>query len=212
MGFGEFYSEIRSKECLLHWHEWFSFRPPCTIMSKINHLLSHNRTFVRKKRYRDFVTDRFPDKRMVILTCMDTRLTELLPKALNLRNGDAKIIKNAGAIVSHPFGSVMRSILVAVYNLKADTILVIGHHDCGMTGLKARTILKQAPKRGIRKKDIEAISRLGVNLEDWLTGFRNVRTAVKQSVMIIKTHPLLPPKVQVHGFIMHPKTGQLEKA
>lgn len=182
------------------------------MMSKINHLLSHNRTFVRKKRYRDFVTDRFPDKRMVILTCMDTRLTELLPKALNLRNGDAKIIKNAGAIVSHPFGSVMRSILVAVYNLKADTILVIGHHDCGMTGLKAGTILKQAPKRGIRKKDIEAISQLGVNLENWLTGFRNVRTGVKQSIAIIKAHPLLPPKVKVRGFIMHPKTGQLEKA
>ena len=180
-------------------------------MPKIPDLLRHNRAFVRKKGYRDFVTDRFPDKRMVILTCMDTRLTELLPKALNLRNGDAKIIKNAGAIVSHPFGSVMRSILVAVYNLKADTILVIGHHNCGMTGLKAGTILKQAPKQGVRKKDIEAISRLGVNLEEWLTGFRNVRTAVKQSVMIIKTHPLLPPKVKVHGFIMHPKTGKLEK-
>lgn len=149
---------------------------------------------------------------MVILTCMDTRLTELLPKALNLRNGDAKIIKNAGAIVSHPFGSVMRSILVAVYNLKADTILVIGHHNCGMTGLKAGTILKQAQKRGVRRKDIDSISRLGVNLEEWLTGFRNVRTAVKQSVMIIKTHPLLPPKVKVHGFIMHPKTGRIEKS
>jgi len=31
-------------------------------------------------------------------------------------------------------------------------------------------------------------------------------------VEIVKTHPLLPPKVKVHGFIMHPKTGKLEKA
>lgn len=180
-------------------------------MNKVDRILSHNRSFVRRKDYKAFVTDRFPDKRMVILTCMDTRLTELLPKALNLRNGDAKIIKNAGAIVSHPFGSVMRSILVAVYNLKADTILVIGHHNCGMTGLKAGTILKQASKRGVRKKDIESISRLGVNLEDWLTGFCNVRTGVKQSITIIKSHPLLPPKVKVYGFIIHPKTGKLEK-
>jgi carbonic anhydrase len=180
-------------------------------MKKLNDILRFNKSFVKKKGYKSFVTDRFPDKRMVILTCMDTRLTELLPKALNLRNGDAKIIKNAGAIVSHPFGSVMRSILVAVYNLKADTILVIGHHNCGMTGLKAGTILKQAPKRGIRKKDIQAISRLGVNLEEWLTGFRNVRTGVKQSIEIIKAHPLLPPKVKVYGFIIHPKTGKLEK-
>ena len=180
-------------------------------MSKVGQILLHNRSFVKKKAYKAFVTDRFPDKRMVILTCMDTRLTELLPKALTLRNGDAKIIKNAGAIVSHPFGSVMRSILVAVYNLKADTILVVGHHNCGMTGLKAGTILRQAPKRGVRKKDIEAISRLGVNLKEWLTGFRNVRTAVQQSMAIIKSHPLLPPKVKVHGFIIHPRTGKLEK-
>ena len=181
-------------------------------MNKVQQILTFNRAFVRKKGYRAFVTDRFPDKRIVILTCMDTRLTELLPKALNLRNGDAKIIKNAGAIVSHPFGSVMRSILVAVYNLKADTILVIGHHNCGMTGLKAGTILRQAPKHGIRQKDLQAISRLGINLDEWLSGFRDVRTAVKQSVSIVRHHPLLPPRVQVHGLIMHPKTGKLEKA
>ena len=51
---------------------------------------------------------------MVIISCMDTRLVELLPKAMNMRNGDVKIIKVAGAVISHPFGSIMRSILVAV--------------------------------------------------------------------------------------------------
>ena len=63
---------------------------------------------------------RYPDKKMVILSCMDTRLIELLPKAMNLKNGDAKIVKNAGAIVTQPFGNVMRSILVALYKLKAE--------------------------------------------------------------------------------------------
>ena len=75
---------------------------------------------------------------------MDTRLVELLPKAMNLHNGDAKIIKNAGAIVSHPFGSVMRSIIVAVYQLDADEVFVIGHYDCGMTGLNSEM---SSPKR-----------------------------------------------------------------
>ena len=31
--------------------------------------------------------------KMVIISCMDTRLVELLPKAMNMRNGDVKIIK-----------------------------------------------------------------------------------------------------------------------
>ena len=134
-------------------------------MKKINDLLRFNKDFVRRKAYAPFVTNRFPDKRMVILTCMDTRLVELLPKALNLRNGDAKIIKNAGAIVSHPFGSVMRSILVAIYNLKADSILVIGHHDCGMTGLSSRAVVKKAIQRGVNKKTLSTLATSGVDLE-----------------------------------------------
>ena len=48
---------------------------------------------------------------------MDTRLTELLPAALGIMNGDVKIIKNEGGVISHPFGSVIRSLMVAIYEL-----------------------------------------------------------------------------------------------
>lgn len=40
---------------------------------------------------------------------MDTRLIELLPRAMNMRAGDAKIIKTAGGIVAHPFGGAWRA-------------------------------------------------------------------------------------------------------
>lgn len=49
--------------------------------------------FVEEKQYEAYLTDKYPDKKVAILTCMDTRLVELLPRALNLCNGDAKIIK-----------------------------------------------------------------------------------------------------------------------
>ncbi|MCY9444161.1 carbonic anhydrase, partial [Bacillus spizizenii] len=42
-----------------------------------------------------YKTTKFPSKKLVIVTCMDTRLTELLPQAMGLKNGDAKIVKNA---------------------------------------------------------------------------------------------------------------------
>ena len=113
-------------------------------MSLINEILSYNKDFVETKQYQEFLTTKFPDKRMVVITCMDTRLVELLPKAMNLHNGDAKIIKNAGAIVSHPFGSLMRSIIVAVYQLEADEVFVIGHYDCGMTGLNSEVVIANA--------------------------------------------------------------------
>ena len=87
----------------------------------------------RKEQYEQYATSKFPNKRMVIITCMDTRLVELLPKALNVKNGDVKIIKNAGAVVSHPFGSITRSVLVALYQLKAEEFLVYRTPHCGMS-------------------------------------------------------------------------------
>src|SRR3954452_20877585 len=113
-------------------------------MSKLSEIIEFNDQFVASKGYEPFITDRYPDKKIVVVTCMDTRLTELLPKAMNLRNGDAMIIKVAGAIVAAPFGSVMRSILVAIYSLGAEEIYVVGHHDCGMTGLGHEVILEKA--------------------------------------------------------------------
>lgn len=83
----------------------------------IDELLAYNRAFVARRGYEKYITNKYPDKKIAILSCMDTRLTELLPAALGIRNGDVKIIKNAGAIISHPFGSVIRSLLVAIYEL-----------------------------------------------------------------------------------------------
>ncbi len=43
-----------------------------------------------------------------------------------------KIIKNAGGVVTNPFGSVIRSLLVAIIELGVEEIMVIGHTDCGV--------------------------------------------------------------------------------
>jgi carbonic anhydrase len=141
---------------------------------------------------------------------MDTRLTELLPRAMGFANGDVKLIKNAGAIVSHPFGSVMRSVLVAVYELGAEEVVVVGHRDCGMTGLSCARVLDKALQRGIPRETLSTLNNSGVNLEKWLTGFERVEDGVSQSVETIRNHPLLPRDVPVHGLIIDPETGQLD--
>ena len=79
----------------------------------ITSILAYNKEFVANKGYEPFVTSGKPDLKLAILSCMDTRLTELLPKALGLKNGDAKIIKVAGGTLLTPYDSVMRSLLVA---------------------------------------------------------------------------------------------------
>jgi len=179
-------------------------------MSNLEQILEFNRRFVENKQYEQYVTDRFPNKKMVILTCMDTRLVELLPKAMNLRNGDVKIIKNAGAIVTHPFGNIMRSILVSIYELNAGEVLVIGHRECGMTGLNPDSIIRKAMDRGISEDVIATLSHAGIDLRRWLTGFDDVEQSVINSVSIIKNHPLLPKGIPVHGLIIDPVTGKLD--
>ena len=66
----------------------------------IDELLEYNKSFVETKGYEKFMTTKYPDKKIAIVTCMDTRLIELLPAALGLKNGDVKIIKNAGGTIT----------------------------------------------------------------------------------------------------------------
>lgn len=179
-------------------------------MSRLGDILSYNEQFVQNKQYENFHTSKFPDKKIVVLSCMDTRLTELLPHALNIKNGDAKLIKNAGAIVSHPFGSVMRSILVSVYELKADEVFIVGHHDCGMKGLNSHSFLEKVTEKGVSSEVIDVLRNSGVNLDKWLTGFDTVEESVEQSVNRVKHHPLMPKEVKVHGLVIHPETGKLD--
>lgn len=178
--------------------------------NKLNEILQHNEQFVQNKDYEAYRTSRFPNKKMVVLTCMDTRLIELLPKAMNLRNGDVKLIKNAGAIVTQPFGNIMRSIIVAIYELNAEEVFVVGHHECGMTGLNAERIKQNMQQRGIHPEVMETLEHSGIHLSKWLKGFNDVRDGVENSVSIIRNHPLLPKDVPVHGLIMDPETGKLD--
>ena len=53
----------------------------------IEDILEYNKVFVKNKMYEQYKTSKYPDKKIAILTCMDTRLTELLPAALGLKTG-----------------------------------------------------------------------------------------------------------------------------
>ncbi|MGX4667667.1 beta-class carbonic anhydrase [Cerasibacillus sp. JNUCC 74] len=179
-------------------------------MSLLEDLLTHNQDFVEKKKYENYQSSKFPNKHVLILSCMDTRLVELLPKAMNIANGDAKILKTAGALVSHPFGSIMRSILVGVYELEVDEICVVGHHDCGMASVKAAQTLEKIKQRGIRQETLDTLQYSGVDFNRFFKSFDRVEDSVKHSVSTIRNHPLMPDTVPVHGLVMDPNTGKLD--
>ena len=179
-------------------------------MNKLDEILEFNKDFVENREYEKYKSSKYPDKKLVILSCMDTRLTELLPKALNLRNGDAKIVKNAGATIMHPFGSIIRSIIVAIYEFDTDEVLVIGHKNCGMSNINGKETINKIINRGVTKETIETLNNSGIDIKKWLHGFDSVEESVKESVELIKKHPLIPRDIKVHGLIMDPESGKLE--
>ncbi|MBD3109801.1 carbonic anhydrase [Bacillus sp. AGMB 02131] len=179
-------------------------------MNVLNEILAHNKQFVENKGYESFQSDKFPQKKMVIISCMDTRLVELLPKAMNFGNGDVKIIKTAGAVVSHPFGSVMRSIMIAIYSLGAEEVYVVGHHDCGMAAVSVDDVVEAMKKRDVSPDTMTILENAGIDLNVWLRGFKDVSESVENSVNVIRNHPLIPADVKIHGLVIHPTTGKLD--
>ena len=51
--------------------------------SMIDQIIAFNRTFVAQKGYEKYLTSKYPDKKLAVLSCMDTRLSigELCPRA-----------------------------------------------------------------------------------------------------------------------------------
>lgn len=177
----------------------------------IEEILKHNRNFVDNKGYEQFATSKYPDKKIAIVTCMDTRLTHLLPAALGLKNGDVKIIKNAGGTITNPFDSTMRSILVAVYELGVNEIMVIGHTGCGVQGMNSAEMLHLMKERGVSDEHITLMRHCGIDLDSWLHGFEDTPAAVTETVDLIRNHPLMPADVRTAGYIMDSATGELTK-
>ncbi len=176
----------------------------------IQEILKYNREFVASKGYERYITSKYPDKKIAIVTCMDTRLVELLPAALGIRNGDVKIIKNAGGTITNPFDSTMRSLLVAVYELGVNEIMVIGHTGCGVQGMNSEEMLHLMHGRGVSEEHISLMRHCGIDLDGWLHGFEDSHDAIRETVDLILHHPLMPNDVVVTGYLMDSVTGALE--
>jgi len=176
-------------------------------MSLLSEMLEHNKSFVESGTYEQFRTPKFPEKKLAIVACMDARLIGLLPNALGLKSGDMKMIKNAGALVLHPWGSVMRSLVVAVYALRVREICIIAHDDCGMAKIDPVQVFQEAHSRGVSTRIMNTLRAAGIDLDNWLRGFGNVDDSVRSSVDLVRTHPLMPKDVPIHGLVMDPVTG-----
>jgi carbonic anhydrase len=172
-------------------------------MGLLHEIIEHNAHWVAE---RNRPVDKRPQKKVVIFTCMDTRLIEFLEPALGLRRGDAQTIKNAGNTLLDPGGGVVRSLVVAIHALGCEEIFVIGHKDCGMAQLDGQKLRANMLESGVPE---EAINALRPSLQEWLGGFHNPMGNVTHVVDLLRKNALIPKSVPVHGAIFDPATGAL---
>ena len=151
----------------------------------IDEILKYNKEFVEEKKYEQYKTSKYPDKKIAIITCMDTR------------------------VVSHAFGSVVRSVLVGIFELGIEEVMVIGHTDCGVQHINSDMMIKHMMDRGVDEEKIELIRHCGIDFDTWLEGFDCVESSVKDSVEMLRKHPLIPKDVKISGYVMDSVTGEL---
>ncbi|MGL6298204.1 MAG: beta-class carbonic anhydrase [Methanobacteriaceae archaeon] len=166
----------------------------------LNEILENNEKFVEE--FEAVEISHKPQKKLAIVTCMDTRLTNFLEPALGIGRGDAKIIKNAGnAVVDR---DVIRSVAASIFALGVEEVMLIGHYDCGMANVDEESLAKIMEERGI---DSEEIAK--VNLKEWIGAIDNEEKNVITGVEAIRNSPLIPSDVPIHGLIIDPVTGKL---
>lgn len=152
-----------------------------------------------------------PARRFAILTCMDARLDPA--KFAGLAEGDAHVIRNAGGRASD---DAIRSLVISYKLLGTNEFFVIHHTECGMLfftndvmrGLLASSLeTAQLTAEGFKDVGQGPGSREGEYI-DWLA-FKDQKQAVLDDVARIKSHPLVPKIIPVHGCIFDVKTGRL---
>lgn len=157
--------------------------------------------------HRNDKVSKYPARQLAIYTCMDTRLVDFLEPAMGIARGEAKVIKAAGNMITGPFDEVIRSLMVAVYELGVNEIMVVGHKDCGMQHFTSASLKERMLARGVKP---EAIAAVEGEFSKWVDAFHHPRENVEKTVAEIKSNPLLPKDIIVHGLLFCPDSSRLE--
>jgi carbonic anhydrase len=152
-----------------------------------------------------------PARRFAVLTCMDARLDPA--KFAGLAEGDAHVIRNAGGRASD---DAIRSLVISYKLLGTREWFVIHHTDCGMETFNDE-IMRSLLTSSLETAALEPTGWRDIGKGpgsaegqyiDWLT-IRDQAESVLADVWRIRSHPLVPSSIPIHGYIYDVKNGML---
>lgn len=150
------------------------------------------------------------NKKVLFLTDIENGLEPILQEVTNTPAEKMLTIQSYGAAISHPYGEIMRSVIIAIYQEDVEEVFVVGTKDKRTSTGHVRTQLETM------KDKIQTLDYLfqnckpeffGGTVDEWLDGNENRIVAIEKSVEIIRHHPLVPSDVKVKGLIVNPKDG-----
>jgi carbonic anhydrase len=162
-------------------------------VSVFEDMLAHNKHYASHFALSHLQTP--PIKKLVILTCMDSRID--LEQLLGLNVGDAHMIRNAGGLATD---DAMRSLILSTHLLATREIAVIQHTHCGLMSITDEQF---------RQRLSSETGRDASHLEFY--AFQDVDLSVSAQVRRIREDPFLPRNIDVRGFVYDVKSGLLRE-
>ena len=128
---------------------------------------------------------------------MDPRLNELLVW-LDIKPADADVIRNVGTAATE---DVVRSLMFSIHVLGVREIMIVGHTGCGMEMFSEEEFENHLHKQC----GVWAVA------PDRFHFYSDVDLATQKQVLKLRSHPWIPAKVVIRGFVVDLATGQLRE-
>ncbi|ABS21434.1 carbonic anhydrase [Bacillus cytotoxicus] len=145
------------------------------------------------------------NKKVLLLTDIADGIERMIQQVINVQPENMLTIQSYGSIIVHPYGDIMRSIIIAIYQENVEEIFVVGIKDKETAPVNIQSQLDSI-------KDNMQLDYLfqhcmpefsGGTFDDWLNGKGNVSENIEKSIDIIRHHPLIPSDIKIHGFMIH---------
>jgi len=151
------------------------------------------------------------NKKSLFLMDIENGLEPILEEVTNIRAENMLTIQSYGTVISHPYGDIMRSVLIAIYEENIEEIFIVGTKDKRTSTINVLTQLETM------KDKIQTLNYLfqnsrpefsGGTVDEWLNGKENEGDNIEKIVDTIRHHPLVPSYVKVRGLIVNKNDGK----